>query len=131
MASDIAPYMLPHPTPNAEDNNDHGNKSDCVIWSAFTHFVKKFDFRDKCLVYKSPEARLGTPSIVRMRELRIEKPYPIGNPISKPYFEAILGINNGGRLFGSTVYQTIRSQYFPSASKESEGGSGSGLKGDI
>ena len=131
MASDIAPHMLPHPTPKAENNNNHRNESDCVLWSVMTHFVKTVDFRDKCLEYKSPETRLGTRSSVRMRELRIEKPYPIGNPISKPYFEAILGISNGGRLFGSTVYQTIRSQYLPSASKESEGGSGSGLEGDI
>ena len=64
MASDIAPYMLPHPTPKAENNNDHRNESDCVLRSAMTHFVKKFDFRDKCLEYKSLETRLGTRSIV-------------------------------------------------------------------
>ena len=131
MASDIAPYMLPHPTPEAENNNNHRNESDCVFWSAITHFEKKLVFHDKSLEHKSPETRLRTPSIVRMRELIMKKPYPIGNPISKPYFEAIFGINTGGRLFGSTVYQTMRSQNFPSASKKSESDSGSGLEGDI
>ena len=123
--------MLPHTTPKAENNDNRRNESDCVLWSAITHFVKKSDFRDQCLEYKSPETCLRTPSIVRTKELRVEEPYPIGNPISKPYFEAILGINNGGRLFGSTVYQTIQSQKLPSASTRSENGSGSGLEGDI
>ena len=39
--------------------------------------------------------------------LGMEKSYAIGNPISKPYIEAIFGINNRGRVLGLTVWIAI------------------------
>lgn len=45
----------------------------------------------------------------------------IGNPISKPYIEAIFGINNRGRVLGLTVKLIIgpdREMFWPPAGVE-------------
>ena len=61
----------------------------------------------------------------------MRKSYAIGNPISNPYFDAIFGINNRGRLLGSTVYRTIRVSISPSEfNGRLKPGFESGIEGD-
>ena len=61
------------------------------------------DSYEKDREYRSQDMYLRTPNGLRMTVLEIGKPYAIGNPISNPYFGAIFGIINRGRVLGSTV----------------------------
>lgn len=112
VASDIAPCMLFHPTPNTENDEDYRNDSDSVLRSAVSPSGRALGSHDKCLSTEIPKHVSEIRKTSNGGILGMRKSYAIGNPISNPYFDAIFGINNRGRVLGSTVYRTTRGQHF-------------------
>lgn len=104
VASDLAPCMLFHPTPNTENYDDHGDDSDRFISQQSFPSDESRGQITSVSSTEVPKHVSGLQKTPKRGSSGMGMSYAIGNPISKPYIEAIFGSNNRGRVLGLTVW---------------------------